>query len=495
MSRPTVTELVEGLEGLNTTQEIETYIRESLIVEGQAFNKDHCTGYKRAIETIDVSMIPEHLLYQLSTDKKGLMTVHYAHKVVSDLQKDLTENKTKVTALDRAEKNIKASQFPIDALAFVQTAEDGLTSSDWRVKLFSVCLLTGRRLGAVAYEASFEAISPSVMKVTSGQKQRGGINTILIPVLADSEAIYEAIQELRIQARETHQTTYQRWEADPTGSNDSRLSNSISGSPKYKAAYDRTFRPLFSGNPEDYLHALRAVYGSIIAKCHQAVTGSTEPTDFVEHVLDHDSVGTTHKYLDSHPLTNIDQVLEDLSDDFVKAMKPGSLKMKTPTLISFDFDAFINAIGNEDAKTEAALMFENPESFAANLGSTFNRLFSIAQHAKPSEDSASAQIESIIRAIFDYNISQEGSSKTAYVYITIPVINKVGQLVYGKSFDTGTVTKIRGGMQKGKKIVGSMEAEIDGHHQKMGIQDNNNLFYRRTDKLDEIVKEIAAQHG
>jgi hypothetical protein len=500
MKKPSATELMEGLAALNTKKEIQEFLRGQLIEDGKPIvNKNDCTKYAQQLRKIDASMLPGAVQYVVET-KEGRKIQHYAVKVIYDIQKDLIEGKTQTTQ-QKAAASQSHGKHSINVLDVFETAKECIQSKNWREKLIGCQILTGRRLGAIAYEASFEPINPALLRVFSGQKKRGNLSECTFPTLIDSQTVLEAIESVREGIQKDHATVYERWLEDPSSQNAHKFTNSINASVRWKAALDKFVAPLFKNHPKNTSHDLRGVYGAIMWKCHEELTGSANPGHFVQMILDHDSIGVTQTYL-AYRLAGITELLESVSDEFCKAMDAATYEKLEKTYMPFDVETFLTAISDDSARTEVAAMLTDSESFAAKLGREFDRLYQsvrqLQQQSRPRVDSASARIESVIQAIMNYNISQQGTNESdrAYARISTPLINAVGKLIYNTTFDTRTLAEVVGGIIKGEQIKGLMEDEIAKHHEKLEIPENQNLKYRKGKiKMDEIVQNIAAQHG
>lgn len=520
MKKPTATELMEGIASLNTKREVQEYIRGQLIEDGKPIvDKNDCTKYAEQFRKIDASMLPATLQYVAET-KDGQKIQHYAVKVVYAIQRDLPKGKAQ-TAQQKAVASQSHGEHSISVLDVLETAKECLQSKNWREKLIGCQILTGRRLGAIAYEASFELVNSALIRVVSGQKKRGKLSECIFPVLVDSQAVLEAIESVREGIQKDHKLVYKRWLADPDGetekgvSNDSAFTNSVNASNTWKTALKQVVAPLFKNHPKNKAHDLRGVYGALMWNCHQELTGSANPGHFVQMILDHDSIGVTQSYLE-YRYTGLTDLLESASDEFCKAMNANTY---TSSNTDF-FEMFLGTFTNDSAWTHFSALIPTPPSkessnykkemqdyreqirlFPAMLARECERLYQsvqqLQQQAKPRPDSAADRIQRVIRAIMDYNISQQGTEEANRMYarISTPLINSVGKQVYNTTFDTRTLAEMIGGVIKGESIRGVMEDEISKHHESLNIPENQNLKYRRGNKMEEIVQNIAAQHG
>lgn len=499
MKKPTATELMEGIASLNTKREVQAYIREQLIQDGKPIvNKNDCTKYAQQLRKIDASMLPSAVQHVAQT-KDGQKIQHYAVKVIYDIQKDLIEGKAQTTQ-QKAVASQSHGKHSINVLDVFETAKECLQSENWREKLIGCQILTGRRLGAIAYEATFEPVNSAMIRVVSGQKKRGKLSECTFPVLVDSQVILETIEAVREGIQKDHQAVYKRWLADPTDENGHKFTNSINASTRWRSVLDEFVAPLFKNHPKNTSHDIRGVYGAIMWKCHEELTESANPGHFVQMILDHDSIGVTQTYL-AYRLAGIPKLIESASDEFCKAMDAAVYERLEKTYMPFDIETFLTAISDESARTEVAAMLTDSESFAAKLGREFDRLYQsvqkLQQQAKPKADSAADRIHRIVRAAIDYNISQQGTNEADLMYarISTPLINAVGKAVYNTTFDTRTLAEVVGGVIKGESIKGFIEDEIVKHHESLEIPENQNLKYRRGDKMEQVVQGIAAQHG
>lgn len=497
MNRPSATELMEGFASLNTKKEVEAYIREKLIEDGKPIvNKNHLTEYAKQFQKIDASMLPAKLQYIVQT-KTGQRVQHHAVKVIYDIQGTLTKG----TGKDAGSKAVAAQshgKHEINVLDVIATAKECLKSKNWREKLAGCQILTGRRLGAIAFEASFEPVNSAMIRVISGQKKRGDVSECVFPVLEDSQTIIDSIEAVREGIRYNHTAVYERWLEDPSIENGHKFTNSVNGSVKWKAVQERIVRPMFAGHDKNSSHDLRGIYGSIMWKAHEALTGSANPSHFVQMILDHEAVGITQTYL-AYRLVGLTELIDEASDEFCQAMEASVYKKLEKTYMPFDVETFLSVIGDENARTEIASLLTDSESFAVNLGREFDRLYRLSRQVKPARpDSAEARIERVVRAIMDHNASQLGSVEPLFAEITTKLVSDAGKTIYGTTFYPGSMREILGGLDKGTKVHGSMEDEIKSHHDAMmeqGMKPNQNLFYRRGNKMETIIENIASQHG
>lgn len=497
MNRPSATELMEGFSSLNTKREIQRYIQEQLTEDGNLIvNKNHLTEYAKQFQKIDASMLPAQLQYIVQT-KSGQKVQHYAVKVIYDLQGTLTKG----TGKDAGSKAIAAQshgKHEINVLDVIATARECLKSKNWREKLAGCQILTGRRLGAIAFEASFEPVNSAMIRVISGQKKRGDVSECVFPVLKDSQTIIDAIETIREGIRYNHTAVYERWLEDPSIENGHKFTNSVNGSPKWKAVQEQIVRPLFSGHDKNSSHDLRGIYGSIMWKAHEALTGSANPSHFVQMILDHEAVGITQTYL-AYRLVGLTELIDEASDEFCQAMDSAIYQKLEKTYMPFDVETFLSVIGDEGARTEIASLLTDSESFAVNLGREFDRLYRISRQARTAKpDSAEARIERVVKAIMDHNASQLGSADPLFAEITTKLVSDAGKAIYNTTFFPGAMAQVLGGVFKGEQIHGSMEDEINAHHEAMkaeGMKDNQNLYYRRGNKMETIIESIASQHG
>lgn len=497
MDKPSATELMEGFSSLNTKKEVEAYLRGELIEDGKPIvNKNHLTEYARQFQKIDASMMPAQLQYIVET-KAGQKVQHYAVKVIYDIQGMLTKDTGK-DAGSKAVASQSQGKHEINALEVIATAKECLKSKNWREKLVGCQILTGRRLGAIAFEASFEPVNSAMIRVISGQKKRGDVSECIFPVLEDSQVIIDAIEAIREGIRYNHTAVYERWLENASIENGHKFTRSINGSPKWKEVQERIVRPLFAGHDKNSSHDLRGIYGSIMWKAHEALTGSANPSHFVQMILDHEAVGITQTYL-AYRLVGLTEVIDEASDEFCQAMDSAIYQKLEKTYMPFDVESFLSVIGDESARTEIASLLTDSESFAVNLGREFDRLYRLSRQVKPAKpDSAGARIERVVKAIMDHNVSQLGSAEPLFAEVTTKLVSDAGKVIYGTTFYPGSMREILGGMDKGAKVHGSMEDEINAHHEAMmkeGMKPNQNLFYRRGNKMEAILEGIAAQHG
>lgn len=522
-------ELIETISGCSTKQELQ--IRLTELAQGQ--NKDYYRVLAGYVKEEFYPVPPEFRHEQITKGKgkdKEVVVTHYAERVLYDLRKIAASKYKDGDVLDNVIRSQNNAVIPVDVELMLDAARSLIREDNWAAKLIGVCLLTGRRLGGVAYESLFSVVTPSVMKVVSGQKKFGKTSIVFIPVLDNAQVIYDAIQSLRQKVKTLRH--YDQWSLDKCADNSKKLTTDITNQGEFRNIYAEMMQPLFNGHESSSIHGLRGVYGSLIAALHKMTHGSSNTSYMMQYVLDHESLVTTAIY-EKFELKNVDKVLESFGNEFIDSLDANHLKSLNvlhDSRLPFDFTELLDLIADEPLRNEIGGFLADPGSLTENLAGLLNRLVSIRRSdvaeieavAKKSfsfsskADEIGSALQSrkrnelaeetsddiyfdpleraklIVKSAMIYNDLQ-ASTNQQFICITGAIVDKVSVQLWDCRVTSGKLVSVIGGKIKGDIVKGMMEDELKTHHENYGILENHNLYYRtKTGKMEEIITQISS---